>query len=196
MAGLKKIMDEIREEAQAAAQTTVDQAKAEAERLTAEAKQEADQKVQEIQKRNEHQIEEMEERSRSALELERKRALLKAKQQMIEDVLLQAKSKMLSLPAEEYFDTLQKMIVSAAHRNESGSLCFCETDRARLPEDFMEKLAALLPEGSKLTLSDRSVDISGGFVLDYDGVEENGSFDAVFSAQKEKLQDEVRAILF
>lgn len=196
MAGIEKIINEIREEAKAAAQAVIEQAKAEAERLTAEAEREADQRVKEIQRSSRQKQKELEERSASAAELERRRSLLKAKQQLISDVLLQAKETMCGLPAGEYFDTIGTMIVSAAHRNESGKLCLSEKDRARLPEDFMEKLGAMLPEGSRLVLSPQAADISGGFILDYDGVEENGSFDAVFSARKEQLQDKVHAILF
>ena len=37
---------------------------------------------------------------------------------------------------------------------------------------------------------------NGGFVLVYGGIEENCSFEAMFAAQREKLQDQVHAFLF
>ena len=50
--------------------------------------------------------------------------------------------------------------------------------------------------GASLTLDEAPRDIDGGFVLIYGDIEENCSFEALFDAQKDRLQDEVRALLF
>lgn len=196
MTGLEKIMDGIREEARAAAEEALRKARSEAERLTAEAESLAARRQKEIQENGRRRLSEVSERGAAALELERRRALLKAKQEIIEDVLRRAGEELRQLPEEQYFEVILNMAAAAAHKGERGEICFSERDRARLPENFAESLAKALPEGGSLELSERAVDISGGFVLDYGGVEENGSFEAIFAEKRERLQDKVRDILF
>lgn len=196
MTGLEKMMDEIRSEAKEKAQSTLDEAKERAEARILEARQEAEEKAREIREKTAAQLKEAEEKMSSAVEREKKRALLQAKQRMIEDVISKAKADMLSLPEVEYFELLSEMIASVAHQEARGVLFLSGRDRERLPEHFMRQLRLKLPESGELELSDRAADISGGFLLDYDGVEENGSFDAIFASQKECLQDKVREILF
>ena len=60
-----------------------------------------------------------------------------------------------------------------------------------MPAGFAEKLKT-----QGLTISKESKEIDGGFLLLYGDVEENCSFDAMFMAAKETLQDEVRDLLF
>jgi V/A-type H+-transporting ATPase subunit E len=81
---------------------------------------------------------------------------------------------------------------------QSGSIIFSETDKKRLPQDFQAKIQTTLANipGASLTISDRAASIDGGFILVYGEVEENCSFDAIFSASKDMLQDKVSGILF
>jgi V/A-type H+-transporting ATPase subunit E len=51
-------------------------------------------------------------------------------------------------------------------------------------------------EGASLTLSEKTAAIDGGFLLIYGEIEENCSFDALFSASRENMQDQVNAFLF
>ena len=70
-------------------------------------------------------------------------------------------------------------------------------DLARLPAYFPRKLSEIgAAKGGTLVLSEESREIKGGFILAYGGIEENCSFEALFEAEKERLQDIVRAQLF
>jgi V/A-type H+-transporting ATPase subunit E len=51
-------------------------------------------------------------------------------------------------------------------------------------------------KNASLIISENTVTIDGGFILKYGDVEENCSFDALFSSAKEELSDRVNAILF
>lgn len=53
-----------------------------------------------------------------------------------------------------------------------------------------------MPEGGSLKVSSETRDIRGGCVLLYDGVEENCSIEALFSAGKDEMTDLARSILF
>jgi V/A-type H+-transporting ATPase subunit E len=89
------------------------------------------------------------------------------------------------------------MVKKYAH-NKSGKLLFSAVDKNRLSVDFDLKLIQVLadkPEAS-LIVSDETVTLDGGFLLIYGDIEENCSFDALFSAEKENLQDKVNSLLF
>lgn len=196
MTGLEKIIEDIRTESGAAVDAVLEKARTQAAAVMEEAGAEAEAQCGKIRKDSESRIAEIEERTRSAAELLRRRALLSAKQALIAEVIEAAKQKLDGLPAEQYFAVLTKMAVAAAHPGETGRICFSETDRKRLPADFSERLNRLLPDGTVLKLSEKAADIRDGFLLDYDGIEENGSFDAIFAEKRELLQDSVQAILF
>ena len=82
--------------------------------------------------------------------------------------------------------------------NAAGKILFSAADRRRLPEDFDNKLKIALSEKPEaiLTLSEDVTDLNGGFLLIYGDIEENCSFDALFFAAKETLQDKVNSLLF
>lgn len=48
----------------------------------------------------------------------------------------------------------------------------------------------------RLTLARQPARIDGGFILLYGDIEENCSFEALFSGAHEQLQDEVQRLLF
>ena len=78
-----------------------------------------------------------------------------------------------------------------------GDLVLSKADLARLPENFLATInASLAQEGASLALSEQTRETGGGFVLLYDGIEENCTFDALFDSLQEQLLDEVHAILF
>ena len=88
------------------------------------------------------------------------------------------------------------MAAENAHPGEQGVMKLGSRDLGRLPADFEQKLAGVLPAGTTLTLSREPAELSDGFLLLYGGIEENCSFRAVLSARKEEMQDKVCGILF
>ena len=72
-----------------------------------------------------------------------------------------------------------------------------EKDLGRLTqEDISELKAAAQAAGSRLTVAEKAADIRDGFILDFGGVEENCTFDALFDQYSEDLLDKVKTILF
>ena len=71
-----------------------------------------------------------------------------------------------------------------------GKDSLSEKDLARMPESFPVELARIADErGGKLTVSQETRSMEGGFVLLYNGIEENCSFRAIFDAKRDELQD-------
>jgi V/A-type H+-transporting ATPase subunit E len=196
MTGLEKIIEDIRKESEESVGAVMKEAEEKTAGIRAEAKAEAEKTALSIRREASVRTEDMKKRTESAAELSRRKAILTAKQELISDAIAKALSKAEAMPDEQYFATVISMAARAAHPEEAGEICFCGKDLKRLPAGFSEKLNAALPEGSSLSVSKEAARISSGFLLKYGGVEENCSFDAVFAAKREELQDKVRGILF
>ena len=196
MTGLDKILAGIREESAAAVAKTQADAAARANAILAQAQAQADRDCGEIAAAGAARVRETAQRAASAAQLEQRKRLLAARQQLVAETLSTALEKVRALPAAPYFDLLLAMAARAAHPR-AGRLCLGAADLARLPDDFESRLAAALTAPASLTVSRQPAEIDGGFVLLYDdGVEENNSFAAVFAARRDELQDIVCKQLF
>ena len=196
MTGLEKITDQIQEEAKASAARRLEAAQKEADMILAEAKTHV-QRWKPRQQRRMHAMKvNYEGRVKSSAEQQRRTALLRAKQEIIADVIKEAYVTLKKKDAQSYFLTLEKILKTYALA-EDGEICFSAEDLARMPADFEKKIKAAAKEkGGSLVLKKEPKAIADGFVLVYGGVEENCTLKALFDAKKDELQDKVNAILF
>jgi V/A-type H+/Na+-transporting ATPase subunit E len=197
MTGLEKILKAIEDEAKAGADAVIADAKREAEEILAAAKSEAEKKCVQITEKSEADIKAVINRAESAAALQEKKTILEAKQQIISNIITSARNKLAKLPDSEYTDIILQMVKKYAH-NKAGSILFSANDKNRLPKDFDARLKQVLADktSASLTVSDETANLDGGFLLVYGDIEENCSFDALFSAAKENLQDKVNSLLF
>lgn len=197
MTGLEKILKVIEDDANADVDEIIKQAQKDAAEIMNDAKQEADKKCSEMTAKTDANVQAILERAESAAVLQEKKKILNAKQQIISNVITKARNSLASLSDSEYIDIILKMVKKYAH-NKEGVILFSKTDKKRLPADIDSKLSLALAEkqGASLVVSEAFAAIDGGFVLKYGDIEENCSFDALFSSAKEELSDQVNAILF
>lgn len=197
MTGLDKILKHIEEDAVSAAEQCLAEAKHKADEIMAETRAEGEKKCAKIAEDSKMDVQSCLSRAESAANLQEKKLILKAKQEIISEVINNAKNSLLKLPDKEYFDVIIKMVQKQALTG-AGYIMFSETDYKRLPSQFNEALKNCLSgkAGASLTLTDETVNINGGFILVYGDVEINCSFDALFAAAKENLQDKVSEVLF
>lgn len=193
MTGLEKIIKEIELESREAGEALEKDAQRQVNEIMKRAEDEAKEKESEIFKKAEEKCAEIEKRGKSGSELAKKKVILKAKQEIIAKMIQKAHEKLLNLPEDEYFENILKM-VSKHSQEKAGEIAFSERDLRRLPLNF----TTLLDKSSKgkLEISSKPVKIDGGFVLIYGGIEENCSFEGLFSQNHEKLQDAVASMLF
>jgi V/A-type H+-transporting ATPase subunit E len=197
MTGLEKILKAIEEDADAKAKAVLAEAEKEAEKILTAAKQEAMKKCSEIAEKSDLDGKAVINRAESAAALQEKKILLNAKQQIISNVIDHARKSLTDLPDTEYIDIILRMVKKYAH-NQSGKIVFNARDSKRLPQDFEGRLKQSLsgkPEAA-LAVSKEIIKIDGGFLLVYGDIEENCSFDALFGAARENLQDKVNSLLF
>lgn len=193
MNGLDKILDEIKMESDEVSASIIKEAQDKASEIAQQARQKGEEAVKRIDGDTKQKCDDILARGRSASELYKRKEALKAKQDIISRVLLDAKTTLLNLPEDKYFERILQMIEKHA-LEEEGEIVFSERDKKRLPKLFEAKLK--LASKNKLKLAQQPARIDGGFLLLYGGIEENCSFEALFSDMHEQLQDEVRTLLF
>ncbi len=197
MTGLEKILKVIEEDALALEESILHDAQLEAKNIMESAKKEADKKCAEIALKSEQDVKAVLSRAESAAALLERKKILDAKQQIIGNVIIAARNSLANLPDSDYLEIILKMVKKYAH-NKEGEILFSSSDKKRLPNNFETILAETLAEkkGAHLSISEATGVVDGGFILKYGDIEENCSFDALFSASKEELQDIVNAKLF
>jgi V/A-type H+-transporting ATPase subunit E len=169
----------------------------EAEKIRMDARAEGEKNCSQIVERSKQEVQSSLSRAESAANLQEKKLILNAKQEIINNLIHKAKETLINLPDKEYFETILRMIRKNALPGE-GIILFSERDLKRLPEGFSKSVTEALSvmNGAKLNISQDSCNINGGFLLSYGDVEMNCSFDALIAASREMLQDKVCEVLF
>ena len=196
MTGLEKITSQIQEEAKDSAAKKLEAAKKEADEILAEAKKACEAMEAEAADKDALLKTNYESRAKSSAEQQRRTALLRAKQEIIADVIEDAYVTLKKKDAKGYFLTMEKILKTYALA-EDGEIYFSKEDLARMPAGFEKKIEAAAKEkGGSLVLKKEPKAIADGFVLVYGGIEENCTLRALFDAKRDQLQDQVNAILF
>lgn len=190
MSGLEKIIEQINKEATDTANATINSGRVEADKVIKNAEEEVEAKRTVIAEQAQLDVSVAAKRIQSLAAQEEKKKILVAKQEIIDSVLDSTLEYLDNLDTDSYFEIINKMIEKYAG-TEEGLIQFNAKDLARVPASTKK-----LSEQKKLTLSDETVDISGGFILKYGDIDENCSFDGLFLAMRESLQDKIGQILF
>ena len=161
------------------------------------AKENAEAECGRISKKSEAELEAVKERAASSRDLQKRKAILQAKQEVIAKILDDVYEALLVLDDKSYFEFIRKMLKKFVLPQE-GSICFSSNDLKRMPENFESEIMDIAAKkGGKLTLLKEGNDnIRGGFVLLYGGIEENCTFKAMFDSKKGELSDKVHVLLF
>ncbi|MDO4477446.1 MAG: V-type ATP synthase subunit E family protein [Lachnospiraceae bacterium] len=196
MAGINGIVSEILQDAEKKAEAILAEANKKADAVKEEAKARADAYAASAATAAQKKAEDVKHRAASQAALEKRQAILAAKQDIIDGVINEAYNKLASTDDASYFEMIGRLLKKAVHAGE-GEIRFSENDLKRLPAGFAaEAAAAAEAVGGKLTLSDVPVAIENGFVLVYGGIEENCSLKALFASMRDQLQDKVNAAIW
>ncbi len=196
MTGLEKMINDIQEEAKKAADEVIKTTNKNAKEIIEEAKKSGDKQRAEILKQSDADIADYLSRAKSAAVLQKRKNILSAKQEIINEVIDHAQQSFYDLSDEEYFEIILKMINKYA-LPQKGEICFSADDLKRIPSGFEKTINRLIGDkNAELVISKSTKDINGGFILIYGGVEENCSISALFDSAREILQDEVNEVLF
>ena len=100
-----------------------------------EAREQMEEQSAVMAKKSEDETKDYAQRIASSSEMQRKQALLQAKQEVIQEVLNKAYQQVLHLEPESYFEMLQKLLETYALPQE-GTIYFSAADLARMPQKF------------------------------------------------------------
>ena len=193
MTGLEKMISQIVDEATESAREMTAQAEAEAAKIAQAAEADVQKQKEELSKKSQADTEAYMERIKSSADLQRRTAILRAKQDVIAQVLEKAYASLQSMDEDAYFDMLRKMLRKFVQQEE-GEIYF---SAERMPKSFQADINTIAKEkGGALKLAKESRQIENGFILVYGGVEENCTFRALFNTQRDRLQDIIHEKLF
>lgn len=196
MSGLDKIKSQILDEANHSAEAKITEANKEAERIVRQAEEEAAAEVQKLSSKSREAVEVYAERMKSTEDMRRKQAILQAKQEVIAQVLQKAYDKICTQGDAAYFEMIGKMLEKYVQPGE-GTIFFNAKDLKRMPKGFEAEIEkAAREKGGTLRVSPEAMDMDGGFVLVYGGIEENCTIRAMFDAKRDELSDKVHEVLF
>ncbi len=196
MTGLDKILNQIEEEAKSSAGKIIEEANTQAKAVLDEAENTCRDLEKAAAAKMEAAVEDVLKKSRPSADMQRKKEMLAAKQQIISEMIDKAHASLYTLEDAAYFELITRMLDRFVLGGK-GEIRFNAKDKKRLPAGFEKVIAqAAARKGGELTLSAETCQIDGGFLLVYGGIEENCSFAAIFAAERENLQDKVHTLLF
>ena len=152
MSGLENMKRQILDEANHSAEEQISKARTKAEEILREAREQMEEQSAVMAKKSEDETKDYAQRIASSSEMQRKQALLQAKQEVIQEVLNKAYQQVLHLEPESYFEMLQKLLETYALPQE-GTIYFSAADLARMPQDMaMEQRILVISSPSISTI--------------------------------------------
>ena len=142
--------------------------------------------------RNEMAAAEREERLKSAAEMDARKTILAAKQELVEEAYAKALDQLCALSGQEKIDLLAGLLVRASSSG-TEEAAFSAADKADGAKAVEKANAA---SGKKLTASKDTAPIRGGFILRDKNVEVNCAFETLVRLQKAETAGAVAKILF
>ena len=196
MNGIEKITARIQQDGQQEIDEILAQARAQAADITAKARAEAQSVGDEVAAQGRKAAAEREDRLASTAQMECRKAVLAAKQEVIEEAFQLAHKQLLDLPQEKYVALLADLAVKASTTGRE-KLIFSAPDRAHVGKAVVvaanEKLGK---NAAMLTLAEETRPMDGGFILSDGAVEVNCTFDTLIRLQRGALAGEVAKVLF
>lgn len=193
MAGLESIINKISEDSAEICAGIAETAEKKADGIFSEVKNQMEEYRRTETEKARKQADTAIQMAESGAALEKKQMLLSTKVSVIDGIINDALAEMKAFPEKEYFEAVYRLIDKYA-LPEAGRIIVSDNDRKRLPSDFLEKVNSGRKE--KLTLSDESRDIDGGCILAFGDIEINCTFEALVSASRNDIKDELYRMVF
>ncbi|WP_027398845.1 V-type ATP synthase subunit E [Anaerovorax odorimutans] len=182
----KIIIDKIIEKAEEEAKAIKEKANLEAEAIIKAAEEKAKRESEALKKDADIEAEKVKSKAISGAELQRKITILQEKQNLLEDVIAEAKKRLKTLPDAQYAETVGIMLDGLDKKN-GTEIIVSERDRERLAPIVKEK---------GFNLSNQSRELDGGFIVKNGDIEYNYSFESIIAVEQEEIRQIAAKILF
>lgn len=198
MAGVEKIKEKILQDAENKANEILEKARLQAKEIVENGKQKAARKGREISQKALHDANEKKRIINSIVELEMRKDVLAAKQEVIDNVFNVVLQRMNNMEKGRYERVVLNMLLEAAETGDE-EIVLSQTAKEKLSPDFITKVNSSLEAAGKngnIKVSEEVRNISGGFVLKSQGIEINNSFEAIIRQHRDEIEPKVAGILF
>ena len=193
MTGIENITGRIQADAQAEIDRIDADARAQADKITAAYAARAERECADILERGAKSAAERGDRLVSAAQMEARKTILAAKQAVMEEVYAKALDQLRNLPQERCVEVLTSLLEQAAPEGK-GEVLFSAQDRDTVGRAAVD--AANAKTGGRLTISEETASIPGGFILRNGSIEVNCAFDTLIRLQKTETAGQVAQRLF
>ena len=193
MNGIDKITQRIGADTQAEIDRILADAAAQAEAAADKFRTQAEAEDRDLLAKSERTAAEREERLVSAAQMEARKTILAAKQAVMEEVYAKALDQLRNLPQERCVEVLTSLLEQAAPEGK-GEVLFSAQDRDTVGRAAVD--AANAKTGGRLTISEETASIPGGFILRNGSIEVNCAFDTLIRLQKTETAGQVAQRLF
>ena len=174
-------------------ETSVKNAEKAMEEIIGKAKIEAEEILKQEAEKCEKEAESLKSRKISAAELQARKMILGAKQEAIQKSFDLALEKLKSMPEDKYLSYLTEEIIKIPVNE--GIIILNQRDRDKIGEKLIEAVNQSL-NAAKYKLSDKTINVSGGFLLRSGNIEINNTFETLLNSVKDDLTSEVANALF
>ena len=194
MNGIEKITQRIDADTQAQIDEVLNRAREEAAKIAGKYQAQARAEAMELAAKNEKAAAEREERLVSAAQMESRKTALAAKQELVDKAYEKALQALCAMPDKQYTETVAALLAEAAPSGK-GTVVFSAETRKRIGKAAVD-LANEKLKGGKLSLSEETRPIQGGFILLDEKMEVNGTFETLVRLQKAETAGAVAKKLF
>ena len=194
MNGIEKLTQQIAADAQAEIDAILAEAREKADAVSADYAQRAETAANQRLTKGAEAAAQREERLVAMADMERRKTLLAAKQDMVGKAFDRALEQLCSLPDGEYAALLTRLAVSASTSGKE-QLILSPRDRSRVGKQVVDAANAALPGGA-LTLSEQTRPMAGGLILSDGSVEVNCTFETLIRLQRGAIAGDVANVLF
>lgn len=163
-----------------------------------DARQKAARKQEHLLEQARKEAEEQKRRIIGVAQLEARKDLLSAKQELISEAFEKSLDQLAGMDDRPYLTIIQGMLLSLVETGTEKVICSAR-DQKRIPNGFWKEVnESLVKKGKKgiLELAKETRDIRGGFILQAEGVEMNCSFESLLKLKRDQLEPEIAAVLF
>lgn len=193
MTGIEKITARILSDAQSEVNATLAKAQAQADEITAGYQAQAEQEYADLTARGKADAEERELHLNSAAQMEVRKLVLAAKQEMLDKAYATALAQLNTLPDDAMTNLLAQLARKASTTGKEEVLLSASA-RKSVGQAVVAKANA--DGGLNLTLSDKAGAFDGGLVLSDGDVEVNCTFDTLVRLTRSETASEVAKVLF
>ena len=190
MNGLENISNKILTDAKLKADAIIADAEQSAAKILADSKKRAEAEAEKVLKESATRWADVEEKARLVSELEGKKLISNARQQMVGSTFKLAQERLLSLPEAEYRKLLIKLAGEVLADGQGGEVLLNARDRAAHGQALAEAL------NGKATLAADTATIVGGLIIRRGKIEYNCALDVLVRMVSEKIAPEVSSALF